>query len=98
MMVDFMETEIKKARIEARALVPAVRIGKNGLTESAVAEIVKLLKKRRVLKIKMLNSFTDGNDRKKAAEELAEKCNAWLVEQVGGIVVLLRKPAPKPKA
>lgn len=77
-------------RSEAQGLDPVIRIGKNGLTDAVVLEIIKLLKKKRLIKIKFLRSFVEGNDRKKAASELAEKTGAVLVQLTGFVVVLYK--------
>lgn len=86
-----MDEKMKKIRSEARKIEPIMRIGKNGITENVVNEIVKLLKKREYIKIKFLHSFIGMEDRKEAGKELAEKSNSDIVEQVGGVVVLMRK-------
>ena len=65
-----------------------LQIGKQGLTASVLAEIQKQLKTRKIIKIRLLKSALEDLDRKKFAEELAEKSNAYLVHQVGFIVVL----------
>jgi len=86
-----MDEKMKKIRSEARKIEPIMRIGKNGITENVVNEIVKLLKKRGYIKIKFLHSFIGMEDRKEAGKELAEKSNSDIVEQVGGVVVLMKK-------
>ncbi len=86
-----MDEKLKRIRSEARNAEPVMRIGKNGITESVAAEVVKLLKKREFVKVKFLHSFTESGDRKKAAEELAAMSNSAIADQVGGIVVLARK-------
>jgi RNA-binding protein len=85
------QNEIKIARAKAKSLEPLVRIGKNGITENVVIEIIRLLRKREIIKIKLLHAFLEENNRKIIAEELAQKTNSIIVEQVGGIVVLMRK-------
>jgi len=86
-----MDEKMEKIKSEARKIEPIMRIGKNGITENAIIEIVKLLKKREYIKIKFLHSFIGMEDRKEAGKELAEKSNSDIVEQVGGVVVLMRR-------
>lgn len=86
-----MDIDLKKIRLEARNLEPLVRIGKNGLTENIINEVAKLLKKKKVVKVKFLHAFLEENERKNAGQKLAERTNSILVEQVGGVVVLMRK-------
>ena len=81
----------KKLREEARLLEPVIRIGKNGLTDSVAEEIKKQLKKKGLIKVKMLKGFLGNKDRKLAAREVAEKTNSVLVDNVGFVVVLLKK-------
>ncbi|MBW2964262.1 YhbY family RNA-binding protein [Candidatus Woesearchaeota archaeon] len=82
---------IKRLRSRARALEPQVRIGKNGLTDNAVLQVKKLIVKRKLVKVKLLRSFLDSNDRKAAAKELAARTGSELVEQVGFVVVLYKR-------
>jgi RNA-binding protein len=79
----------KELRRKAHSLKPLVRIGKNGINEAAVAEVLKQVKKHKLLKVKMLSSF-DG-DRKQVAKELAVACESELVSVVGGTIVLWRR-------
>ena len=83
--------ELKKARLMAKSLEPVVRIGKNGISESIINEVRKLLRKRGIIKIKLLHSFLEDKDRKITSKELADKFEAMIVEQTGGIVVLMKK-------
>jgi len=72
-------------------LEPAVRVGKNGLTEGIIKEIEKHLKKKKIVKVKILNSFIEGKDKKELAEELAEKTNSRLIHAVGFTVTLYKE-------
>jgi RNA-binding protein len=83
--------DIIKLRAKAKLLEPLIRIGKNGLTEGAVNEIKQMLMKRRMIKIKMLEAFYSGKDKKELANEIAEKTNSVLVESVGNVAVLHKK-------
>ncbi len=75
-------------KTKATSLKPLVRIGKNGLTEDVEKEIIKQLKKHKMIKIKLLRSFIESNDRKKAAVEIAKKTNSTVVQNTGFTVVL----------
>ncbi len=83
--------QIKRMKSKAHALEPLVRIGKNGLTESTVLQVKRVLLKRKLVKIKLLRSFVESNDRKKAGKELAAKTGAELIEQIGFTVVLYKR-------
>ena len=78
-------------RSKAKLLEPVIRIGKNGLSEGAVEEIKKQLKKKKLIKIKILKSALISQNRKELAKELSEKTNSEIIEQVGLIIVLNKK-------
>ncbi len=80
-----------RLRGKAKLMEPMVRIGKNGLTESVIEQVRRLLVKRELVKIKFLKSFIDNNDRKKSAAELAKSLGAELIDQVGFVVVLYKR-------
>lgn len=87
-----MSAEDKKSfKSKARMMEPLLRIGKNGLTDSVVLQVKKLVDKRKLVKIKFLRSFLDNNDRKIAAKRLVESTGAELVDQVGFVVVLYKR-------
>lgn len=67
-----------------------LQIGKNGITESAVEELRRQLKSGDVA-VKFLKAFTQEHDRKDAAAELAERCEARIESFVGGKLILSRK-------
>jgi RNA-binding protein len=93
-----MDTKDKvKLRSRAKLMEPLVRIGKNGLTDSVVEQVRRLLVKRELVKVKLLRAFIETNDRKKVAAELAKRTGSELIDQVGFAVVLYRrKVEPKP--
>ncbi len=80
----------KEMKAKAKGMDPLVRIGKNGLTGSVVAQVVRLLEKRKLVKIKFLRAFIEDHDRKKAAGQLAERTGAEIIDQVGFVVVLYK--------
>ncbi|MBD3354938.1 RNA-binding protein [Candidatus Woesearchaeota archaeon] len=81
----------RRLRKKAKALEPIIRIGKSGLTENLIKEIRRQLKKRKLIKIKLLRSAEERENRKKFAEEIAEKTGSELVHHVGFVVVLHKK-------
>lgn len=82
---------LQKLKDKARAIEPLVRIGKNGLNEGAVTEINKLIKKRKLIKVKILNAAIEGKDKKEMAKETALRTNSKLIQQIGNIVVLYKE-------
>lgn len=90
-MIKMDAQELKRLREKAKLLEPLVRIGKNGLTDASMLHIKKLVDKRKLIKVKLLKSFLEANDRKAAAELLAKGTGAELVDQVGFVVVLYKR-------
>jgi|GEM_PF-716601 len=89
------DMQIKKLKNRARLLEPLVRIGKNGLTANLVLHIKKLIDKRELVKVKLLESFLDAVDKRAAAKDLALKTGSELVDQVGFVVVLYKHKIEK---
>lgn len=78
----------KTLKSKAPLLKPIVNIGKQGITDSLIKEITKQLKKRKLIKIKLLKSFS--GDRKEAAQELVAKTKSELISQIGKAIVLYK--------
>lgn len=92
-MENIKTENIKQLKEKAKVLEPSVRIGKNGLTDSIIAEISKHLKKKKLVKVKMLMAFLDGKEksfRKEAAAEIAKKTGSELIDLTGFVLVLYR--------
>ena len=83
--------DIKMAPLNIRTLDVKFQIGKNGITDALVNQIKNYLKKHGIVKIKMLKSFMENNDKKKSAKLLAEKLDAELVKLIGFTIVLKKK-------
>ncbi|BDC18327.1 YhbY family RNA-binding protein [Acidianus sp. HS-5] len=75
--------KVKKVKAEH----PAIRIGKNGLTEGLVNEIKRQLKEHEVVKVKI---GIKEQDRRELAKKVAESVNARLVEVRGYTFILMR--------
>lgn len=74
-------------KINHHALNAVVIIGKAGITESVVKQVISQLKKKKVIKVKFLPTAVK-NGKKELVKELAERTNAKIVHKVGFIVVL----------
>ena len=68
-----------------------LQIGKNGVTPGLIVELNNKLMQTDPVVIKLLKSFRENNDRKVAAQELADKTNSRIQKIVGGTVTLTRK-------
>lgn len=82
------DKELKK---EAQALKPLIQIGKNGLTPTLIEQVNMLLKKRKLVKVKFLKSFLEDNDKKEAAEKLAEFTSSKIIYATGFVVALYKR-------
>lgn len=79
---------IKQLRAEGKPLEPIIRIGKEGLNDKVIGEIMKVLKKRKLIKIRILKSSKESKGR--IIDEISEKTGSVLVEKVGSVVVLYK--------
>ena len=73
-----------------RGIEATIRIGKNGINKGLIEEVKKQLKKKKTVKVKMLQSFIKERDKKEAARELETKTNARIVNMTGFTFVLNR--------
>jgi RNA-binding protein len=74
---------------EAADLKPTVHVGKDGITETLIAEIKLQMKTRKVVKVKLLPSA--GEDKKAIGERLASGTNGTLVDVRGSVVTLCER-------
>lgn len=66
----------------------SVRIGRNGLTEAIIEEMVDQLEKRRLVKVKANRGVAEGSgERKELFSTLAELTKSHLVFQRGNVAV-----------
>ncbi len=82
----------------------SLRIGKAGITENVVKQVIKMLKKKKIVKVKFLPSAIKEDHgeqsspgparslagKKELFQELAEKTHSKIIHKVGFIVVLER--------
>ena len=80
----------KELKERSKELEPILRVGKNGLGEGQINEIKRTLQLKKLIKVKILKSFFEGKDKQALAQELAEKTNSVLIDNVGNIVVLYK--------
>lgn len=78
----------------ANTLEPTLIIGKGGLNDNMVPDIVAALEARELIKIKILNNSMA--DPREASNEIAEKTGADVVQVIGGKFVLYRKSEENP--
>ncbi len=71
-------------------LKPLIHIGKEGVTQSIILELEKLLKKHQLVKIKILKSTFESSEKQTVIESLQIPTKSQLVQQVGNTCVLYR--------
>jgi len=78
---------IKKLAL-SRDLKTTIRIGKSGLTENLVSEIIGQLSSKSIVKIKINRGLFDKNDLKSVWKHLETSTNSRLVSSRGNVGVL----------
>lgn len=81
-------------RAKANTMDPIVHIGKEQLTEGVVKEMDKALDDHELVKGRVLdNSLVEVRE---VAEELADKCEAEIVQVIGSVFILFRRNEEDP--
>lgn len=75
--------DMKSLRKRSRSLIPVVRIGKAGLTDSIIEEIRRQIKKRKLIKVRFLKSSLDAMDAKEFSKKISEDADCMLVDVIG---------------
>ena len=78
---------IKKLAL-SRELKATIRIGKSGLTENLVSEIIGQLSSKSIVKIKINRGLFDKNDLQNVWKHLENSTNSTLVSARGNVGVL----------
>jgi len=84
-----------KLRAMANSYETIVQIGKSGISDETVVQADGALKTRELIKLRVLES--SPVTAREAAQELAEKTHADIVQVIGGRFVLYRRNPKEPK-
>ena len=84
-----MDKTLKDKKKVAVNLDATIRMGKSGVTQALIEEIKDQIKRKDVDKVKLLG--TKREETKQIASDLAERCNAELIDVRGNTVVLWKK-------
>ena len=84
-----MDKTLKDKKKVAVNLDATIRMGKSGVTQALIEEIKDQIKRKDVVKVKLLG--TKREETKQIASDLAERCNAELIDVRGNTVVLWKK-------
>lgn len=87
------QKQILAFRATAHHLKPVILLGEKGLTDSVVLETEASLLAHELIKVK-INS-ADRDERKTIAAELAERCEAHIIQTIGRMVILYKKNEDK---
>jgi RNA-binding protein len=79
----------------AHHLKPVVHLGKEGLTEAVEKQIVLALEAHELIKVRVTES--SPLDRHQASEAVPPKVGAFLVQNIGKVLVLYRPHPEKPR-
>lgn len=82
------------AKINHHTLEPSIVIGKAGMSEAVLLKVKELLKRKRVIKVKFLQSAI-VTDKKELTDKLAKETNSRIIHRVGFIAVLERIVTPR---
>jgi len=83
-------SNIKRQAMD-RDFQPSVRIGKTGVTDNLVEEIIGQLRKRKIVKIKINKGIYERDDKILVWEHLAKETSSILVLARGNVGVLWSK-------
>ena len=87
MAIDNIQKKI--LRQSSHHLDPTVWIGKNGITENVIKEILSTLESHELIKIKMLHS--DKENFEKNVEKISAVTNAELINSIGNVITIYKK-------
>ncbi|WP_044894731.1 ribosome assembly RNA-binding protein YhbY [Bacillus alveayuensis] len=76
-------------RAKAHHLNPIFQVGKGGVNENMIKQIVDALEARELIKVSVLQNCED--DRETVAQQLAEGAQAELVQIIGNVIVLYKE-------
>lgn len=83
--------QIQEKRAAAQALDVTLHVGKNGVNDATVAELDAQLKKKKLVKVRLLKTATEGGAQDDTqATKLAESTRSVLIETRGHTAVFFR--------
>ncbi|MHC1625013.1 MAG: YhbY family RNA-binding protein [Methermicoccaceae archaeon] len=71
-------------------ILPTLHLGKDGMTDGVVKEVMYQLKKRKIVKVKVLKSARSDVPTEEIGKELAKLTGARLIGVRGGAILLER--------
>ncbi|AHE99028.1 ribosome assembly RNA-binding protein YhbY [Thioalkalivibrio paradoxus] len=92
--MNLTEPQRRLLRSLAHPRKPIVTIGRNGLTDSVLAELERALKHHELVKVKV--NIGDREGRNAAVSALCDRTGAELVQRIGFVATLFRRNAEHP--
>lgn len=83
----------KQYRSLGHNLNPVVTVAGNGLSETVIEELNRALDDHELIKVKLV--IADRDLRKQVIAEMAKKCRAEIVQEIGKVALIFRE-AKKP--
>jgi RNA-binding protein len=75
-------------RAKAHHITPLFQIGKNGVTDNLITQLVDLLEKRELIKVNILQNCLQPKE--EVAQQLADQTNAAIVQVIGNHIILYK--------
>jgi RNA-binding protein len=82
-MMEIEKKKLYELKAKSKAINPLVRIGKNGIGENSLKQIVMLLKSRKLVKIKILKSALTNSSMDELIENIVKECDCVVVDRIG---------------
>ncbi len=90
------QPDTRQLRAIGHKLKPVVTVAGNGLNEGVMTELERALNDHELIKVKLAVGSREA--RNAVAAEICTRSGAELVQQIGNVVLLLRRsPQPDPK-
>lgn len=83
---------MRKRSISKRTplIEPTIRIGKRGITESQIKEIIKQLEDRKTVKVRVLRSALAGEKIEDIAQKISSETNSRIIQVIGHTITLYK--------
>ncbi len=78
----------KTLKAKAHHLKPLIRVGQKGITDNLIEEAIQTLDRHELVKVHI--AMEDRQERNDCAEEIASRCTAEIVNQIGKTCVLYK--------
>ena len=79
----------------AQNLTPIFQVGKNGVNDNQIEQLINALEARELIKITLHDSTPD--DKHSIAEQIAEQTGAEIVQVIGKKLTIYKKSTKNPK-